>query len=69
MRQILQLLFPKVLLSPPPPKKKKNGWLIAASIKYLNLPIPVFGRFQNGCNKVVIRPRYIGNHMISSAED
>ena len=67
MRQMLQLLFPKVLLPPPPPKK--NGWLIAASIKYLNLPIPVFGRFQNGCNKVVIRPRYIGNHMISSAED
>ena len=67
MRQILQLLFPKVLLPPPP--QKKNGWLIAASIKYLNLPIPVFGRFQNGCNKVVIRPRYIGNHMISSAED
>ena len=67
MRQILQLLFPKVLLSPLPPLK--NGWLIAASIKYLNLPIPVFGRFQNGRNKVVIRPRYIGNHMISSAED
>ena len=27
-----------------------------ASIKYLNWPSPVFGRFQNGCNKVVIEP-------------
>ena len=27
-----------------------------ASIKYLNWPGPVFGRFQNGCNKVVIEP-------------
>ena len=28
--------------------------LSTASIKYLNCPKPVFGRFQNGCNKVVI---------------
>ena len=27
-----------------------------ASIKYLNWPGPVFGRFQNGCGKVVIEP-------------
>ena len=30
--------------------------LSTASIKYLNWPSPVFGRFQNGCNKVVIEP-------------
>ena len=29
------------------------------SIKYLNWPSPVFGRFQNGCNKVVIEPRVV----------
>ena len=28
--------------------------LSSASIKYLNWPSPVFGRFQNGFNKVVI---------------
>ena len=28
--------------------------LSTASIKYLNSPSPVFGRFQNGFNKVVI---------------
>ena len=44
----------------PPPKKK---WMILitdqlsiALIKYLNWLSPVFGRFQNGCNKVVIEP-------------
>ena len=45
--------------SPPPPQKWMN--LISnqpstTSIKYLNGPNPVFGRFQNGCNKVVIEP-------------
>ena len=56
MWQILQLLFTKLLL--PPPKKKK--WMILitdqlsiALIKYLNWLSPVFGRFQNGCNKVI----------------
>ena len=29
------------------------------SMKYLNLPGPVFGWFQNGCNKVVIKPRVV----------
>ena len=43
----------------PPPQKWMN--LISnqpstTSIKYLNWPNPVFGRFQNGCNKVVIEP-------------
>ena len=33
--------------------------LSTASIKYLNLPCPAFGRFQNGCNKVVIEPRVV----------
>ena len=41
----------------------KNGWisdrLSTASIKYLNWPSPLFGRFQNGCNKVVIEPRIV----------
>ena len=41
MWQILQLLFPKLLFFPPK--------------KWMNLS-PVFGRFQNGCNKVVIEP-------------
>ena len=60
MWQILQLLFPKLLF--PPPKKWMN--LISnqhsiASIKYLNRANPVFGRFQNGCNNVVIEPRVV----------
>ena len=48
----------------PPPKKKKwmnliSNWLSTASINYLNWPSPVFGRFQNGCNKEVIEPRVV----------
>ena len=60
MWQILQLLFPKLLLFPP--KKWMNlisDPLSTASIKCLNWPSPVFGRFQNGCNKVVIEPRVV----------
>ena len=60
MWQILQLLFPKLLLFPS--KKWMNlisDQLSTASIKYLNLPSPVFGWFQNGCNKVVIEPRVV----------
>ena len=60
MWQILQLLFPKLLLFPP--KKWMNlisNRLSTASIKYLNWPSPVFGQFQNGCNKVVIEPRVV----------
>ena len=55
MWQILQLLFSKILFFPH--KKWINlisSQLITASMKYLNWPNPVFGRFQNGCNKVVI---------------
>ena len=33
--------------------------LSTASIKYFNWPSPVFGWFQNGCNKVVIEPRVV----------
>ena len=28
-------------------------------MKYLNWPNPVFGRFQNGCNKVAIESRVV----------
>ena len=63
----MQLLFPKLLLPPiPPPPKKKKKWmnlisnqLSTESIKYLNRPSPVFGRFQKGCVKVVIEPRVV----------
>ena len=61
--QILQLLLTKFLLPPPTPKKKKNWMNLISdphsteSIKYLTWPSPVFGRFENGCNKVVIEPR------------
>ena len=57
MWQILQLLFSKFLFFPH--KKWINSissQLSTASMKYLNWPNPVFGRFQNGCNKVVIEP-------------
>ena len=33
-----------------------SNQLSTTSIKYLNWPSPVFERFQNGCNKVVIEP-------------
>ena len=45
-----------------PPKNWMNlisDRLSTASIKYLNWPSPVFGQFQNGCNKVVIEPRVV----------
>ena len=60
MWQILQLLFPKLLFFPP--KKWMNlisNWLSITLIKYLNWPSPVFGWFQNGCNKVVIEPHVV----------
>ena len=48
---------------PPPPKKKWinliSNRLSTASIKYLNWPRPVFGRFQNECNKVIIESRVV----------
>ena len=56
----LQLLFPKLFIFPP--QKWMNlisNWLCTASIKYLNWPSPLFTRFQNGCNKVVIEPRVV----------
>ena len=53
MRQILQLLFPKVLFFPP--KKWMN--LISNQLSTtLNWPSPVLWRFQNGCNKVITEP-------------
>ena len=58
MWQILQLLFPKLLFFSP--KKWMNlisNRLSTVSIKYLKWPSLVFGRFQNGCNTVVIKPR------------
>ena len=49
--------------SPPhPPQKWINlisNWLSTASIKYFKRPSPVFGRFQNGRNKMVIEPRVV----------
>ena len=60
MWKILQLLIPK--LSFFLPQKWMNlisNRLSTTSIKYLNWPSPVFGRFQNGCNKVVIEPRVV----------
>ena len=60
MWQILQLLFPKLLLFPP--KKWMNlisDRLSTASIKYLTWPSPLFGWFENGCNKVVTEPRVV----------
>ena len=59
--QILLPLFPKLLLPPPPHPSKKwinliSNWLNTASIKYLKWPSPIFGRFQNGHNKMVIEP-------------
>ena len=60
MWQILQLSFTKRLS--PPPKKGMNlisNRLSTASVKYLNWPSPVFGQFQNGCNKVVTEPRVV----------
>ena len=64
MWQILQLLFPNFSfpLHPPPQPKWMNvisNQLNTASIKYLNLTSPVFGQFENGCNKVVIEPRVV----------
>ena len=60
MWQILQRLFPKLLFFPP--IKWMNlisNRLSTASIKYLNLPSPVLGRFQDGCNEALIEPRFV----------
>ena len=59
MWQILQLLFPKLLSSPQKWMNLISNQLSTTSIKYLNWPNPVFGRFQNGCNEVVIEPRVV----------
>ena len=78
MWQILQLLFPKLLfLSPKKWMNLISNQLSTASIKYLNWPSPVFGRFQNNCNKVVIEPHVVQfcnlhstqlNHLISFSQ-
>ena len=36
-----------------------SNQLSTASMKYLNWPSPVFGRFKNECNKVVIEPHVV----------
>ena len=36
-----------------------SNQLSTASVKHSNWPSPVFGWFQNGCNKVVIEPRVV----------
>ena len=58
MWQILQLLFPRLLFFPPPQKWMNliSNRLSTVSMKYKNWPSPVFGQFQNGCNKVVTEP-------------
>ena len=47
--------------TPPPPKwiNLISNRLSTVSIKYKNWPSPVFGQFQNGCNKVVIEPHVV----------
>ena len=60
MWQILQLLSPKNLI-PPLPKWMNliSKQLSTALIKYLTWPSPVFGRFQNGWDEVMIEPRVV----------
>ena len=36
-----------------------SNQLSTASIKYFNWPSPIFERFQNECNKMVIEPRVV----------
>ena len=62
MWQILQLLLTVYQLLLFPPQKWMNlisDRLSTVSIKYLNWPSPVFGRFQNGCKKVLFEPRVV----------
>ena len=49
----------KTLTFSPQEMDEFSDRLSTASIKCLNWPSPVFGRFQNGCNKVVIEPRVV----------
>ena len=63
-RSIMWQIWPLLFLNSysPPPKMDMNlisDRLSTASIKYLNWLSPTFGRFQNGCNKVVIEPRVV----------
>ena len=52
--------FVSKTLIPPPPKKKMDEFNLKPAQyyinKYFNWPNPVFGQFQNGCNKVEIEP-------------
>ena len=57
MWQILQRLFPKSFFFPKKWMNLISNRLSTASIKYLNLPSPAFGWFQDGCNKALIEPR------------
>ena len=61
-RKFCNFCFQNSYSSSPPPKKRMiliSNRLSTASIKCFNLPSPVFGWFQNGCNKVVIEPRVV----------
>ena len=63
-RKFRNFCFQNSYSSPPPPSQKKRMILISnrlstASIKCFNLLSPVFGWFQNGCNKVVIEPHVV----------
>ena len=49
----------KTLTFSPQEMDEFSDRLSTASIKCLNWPSPVFGRFQNGCNRVVIEPRVV----------
>ena len=49
----------KTLTFSPQEMDEFSDRLSTASIKCLNWPSPVFGRFQNGFNKVVIEPRVV----------
>ena len=56
----LQLFFQNYYFFPP--QKWMNlisDRLSTASIKYLTWPSPLFGWFENGCNKVVTEPRVV----------
>ena len=60
MWQILQLLFPKLLffsLHNMDEFNFKPAWYRINKI--IQLTKPVFGRFQNGCNREVIEPRVV----------
>ena len=48
----------KTLIPPPPPPPPKKKWMNLTSNQLTTTSIK-FGRFQNGCNKVVIELRVV----------